>query len=527
MKIIYVFIYLMLSLSISLEGENTCNLVYPGVDGKLVYIADYRGNTIIDFSRAGYMGGGVSLPEVSINEILYPIENQEDDTDRIQEAIDKVSCMTPVDGFRGAILLKRGVYRVAKSLKITASGIVLRGEGQDSDDTVLLATGKERRTLINIGGELKITEAEGSRRRIADSYVPWGTLTFSLESTEGFSVGDQIIIYRPSTTEWIHEIKMDRIKPRKGTKQWQPGSKDLKYERIITSIDGNTITLDAPVINAMEDKYGGGHVVRYQEEGRINQSGVENLRLISTYEKGKEDEDEDHAWTGIDLDNAANSWVRNVTIVHFARGIDIHENAIFITIQDCAVIKPVSGIRGRRRYPFPVKGQYCLVQRCYSSHARHAAATGSTTCGPNVFLDCLAEDTYNDTGPHQRWAAGILWDNLKGGGFNVQDRGNWGTGQGWAGAQQVFWNCETSSICIQKPPTAQNYAIGCTGEKSQGRFKDRQPGHYESHGTHVVPRSLFLKQLEDRLGTQAVENVTIEEQRNGTIFHLLKRRLYQ
>jgi hypothetical protein len=100
-----------------------------------------------------------------------------------------------------------------------------------------------------------------------------------------------------------------------------------------------------------------------------------------------------------------------------------------------------------------------------------------------------------------------------------------GSGHGWAGAQQVFWNCETSSICVQQPPTAQNYAIGCTGMVSKGSFGGRKPGYYESHDTHVAPRSLYLKQLEDRLGASAVKNITIEEQRNGSIYDWLKKRL--
>ena len=111
--------------------------------------------------------------------------------------------------------------------------------------------------------------------------------------------------------------------------------------------------------------------------------------------------------------------------------------------------------------------------------------------------------------------------------FNAQDRGNWGTGHGWAGAQQVFWNCQASSICVQQPPTAQNYAIGCKGKIDKGRFQDRNPGYYESHGEHVKPRSLYLRQLEDRLGSRAVENVTTDAQRNGTIYHVLKKELAQ
>jgi hypothetical protein len=38
--------------------------VYPGPDGKLVYNADEQGNTIPDFSHAGYRGGGAPIPSV-------------------------------------------------------------------------------------------------------------------------------------------------------------------------------------------------------------------------------------------------------------------------------------------------------------------------------------------------------------------------------------------------------------------------------------------------------------------------------
>ncbi|VGO18852.1 hypothetical protein [Pontiella sulfatireligans] len=279
-------------------------------------------------------------------------------------------------------------------------------------------------------------------------------------------------------------------------------------------------------MNAMEDIYGGGYVYPFKEDGRSILVGIEHLRLVSEYEKGKEDRDEVHAWIGITL-NSKHSWVRNVTTVHFSHGVYLGRSAKFVTVQDCACLKPVSLIIGGRRYPFCVSGQYCLVQRCYSDHSRHAEATSSLVSGPNVFLDCLADNTHADTGPHHRWAVGILWDNLKGGQFNAQDRGNLGSGHGWAGALQVFWNCETSSICVQEPPSAQNYAIGCTGRISRGRFKDRKPGHYESHGKHVEPRSLYLKQLEDRLGTRAVEHVTTKAQRVGSIYEALRRELAQ
>ena len=81
-----------------------------------------------------------------------------------------------------------------------------------------------------------------------------------------------------------------------------------------------------------------------------------------------------------------------------------------------------------------------------------------------------------------------------------------GSGHGWAGANYVAWNCEGSIVC-QRPPTAQNWTIGFVGKKSKPAFEGRPDGYFESFGIHVVPRSLYLKQLEDRLGKTAVAAV--------------------
>src|SRR4051812_45263967 len=87
----------------------------PGADGKLAYKADARGNTIPDFSRAGYGGGGVRLPQVPVVATLEP-QAAGDDTARIQAALDEVGRRPPDNrGLRGALLLRRGVYRVEGS----------------------------------------------------------------------------------------------------------------------------------------------------------------------------------------------------------------------------------------------------------------------------------------------------------------------------------------------------------------------------------------------------------------------------
>ena len=41
-------------------------MVAIGPDGTLIYAKDARGNRIPDFSRCGYMGGGVTLPTPAV-----------------------------------------------------------------------------------------------------------------------------------------------------------------------------------------------------------------------------------------------------------------------------------------------------------------------------------------------------------------------------------------------------------------------------------------------------------------------------
>ena len=59
---------LLLGLAVSSAAQTgpRSGLVYPGADGRLVYTPDELGNTIPDFSQAGYLGGAESTPEVPV-----------------------------------------------------------------------------------------------------------------------------------------------------------------------------------------------------------------------------------------------------------------------------------------------------------------------------------------------------------------------------------------------------------------------------------------------------------------------------
>src|SRR5207244_837521 len=89
---------------------------HVGSDGKLAYQALPAGDRIMDFSSAGYMGGGVALPEVPVRKTVRP--SGDDDTAAIQAALDEVAALVPVGGFRGAVLLERGEFHCGAALTL-------------------------------------------------------------------------------------------------------------------------------------------------------------------------------------------------------------------------------------------------------------------------------------------------------------------------------------------------------------------------------------------------------------------------
>lgn len=462
-------------------------------NGKLVYTKDSLGDIIPDFSKVGYHQGG-ELPAVDVvKTISAPLGGNVDVL--LQKAIDEVSQLPPNSkGIRGALLLKKGIYHIQGTINISEGGIVLLGEGDNEEGTVLIAAGNEQRSLIKISGKSASIEVKGSKINIKNDYVPVGSFSFQLENTKGLKTGDLITIVRPSTENWIHDLKMDQIIERPGTKQWKAKEYDLKFERLITKIEGNSIWIDQPIVMAMDQKYGGGYVY-LTLSSRIKENGIGNILFKSEY---KSETDEDHGWYALQFGNCEDGWVRNVTSKYFGNGcVSMTGGSKYITVTDSKCLDAKSIITGGRRYSFSIGGQMCLVKNCETTEGRHDYVTGSRVCGPNVFYNCKASRTHADIGPHHRWCVGTLYDNITTDGeINVQDRGNMGSGHGWAGANQVLWNCKAKKVIVQSPwVSAKNWCIGLTGEQIQGKLIGRPNGEWEGlNQPGLVPASLYLAQ---------------------------------
>jgi hypothetical protein len=516
------------------ETPNYTSRVYPGYDGKLLYIPDDQGNTLPDFSHAGYKGGGVPLPYVAAKETLWAVEG--DAAPMIQAAIDRVSAL-PMDGhgFRGAVQLRLGYYELHSPLKIAASGVVLRGDNMGQTGTILVGlqaanvsyANRNDSNLIEIGGESAWEPDDNTMTAITDEYVPVGARSFRVKSAKGYNIGDTILVRRHGNQDWIHELGQDLE-----NKQWRWEPFTMQWDRVVTAVDGNAISVDAPITFAVNSKWGGGEIVKYASPGRVKNVGIENLRGVSDYDQtvrtieyGNIDRipyfgdeyysDENHYWNFIAIDNCENVWVRNVTAIHFGRSaVSVRDGAKWVTVQDCVSLEPVSRRHGGRRFTFQISGQLTLMQRCRSEKGRHSFVLGGRgACGPNVFLDCTVTFPYNSSEPHGGFVTGSLFDNVH---APLTARFWKEISIGWAGANTVFWNCE-GPFLIQKPPTAQNFAFGHIGIHAtvyNTKFQDltKENGYIESWDKHVDPRSLYLTQLRERLGEDAVRAVAGPDQ---------------
>jgi hypothetical protein len=516
------------------DFPNTTSLVYPGTDGKLVYAADSLGNVIPDFSNAGYKAAGVIIPTVPVKVTVWPVAG--DNSDNVQAAIDKVSAM-PRDaaGFRGAVLLMHGMFTLEKPIYIKASGVVLRGSGMSELGTQLFGktpnppAAARRSALINIEGAGGWVAQEETKQAITDNYVPVGAKTFNVVVGKGFKVGDKILFRRHGNEAWIKELGQDTLSV--GRYRWRPFT--ITYDRVIVEVKGNSITVDAPIFCAVETRWGGGEIVKYDDPGRIEQVAVENLRGISDYnptvrtrnygnmdrgsvgggaQQYESDEyysDENHYFNFINISNAKNCWVRNMTALHFGSSVvQTMASTKWITVQDCESWEPVSVRAGARRFTYQLNGQLSLVQRCFSQKGRHSFVMQTSSSSGNVFFNSEAVAPFSSSEPHANWVNGALYDNVK---APLTARFWKDITIGWAGANIVFWNCE-GDFLIQRPPTAQNYSFGHVGVASVIFNRALQElskpnGYVESVDRHVAPKSLYLTQLKERLGAQAVNNI--------------------
>ena len=469
-------------------------------DDRITYLDDEQGNRILDFSYCGYKSSEQDIPDV--RNTVFVSWTAGDNTARIQRAIDYVASLVPdASGFRGAVLLDQGEFSLSESLRIAASGIVLRGVNKEK--TILLKKGVDRGALIYMEGTDDLNTLD--TLQVLSKYVPVNARTLEVASGTSLRKGDRVMVNRPSEKDWIASLGCDIFGGGIGALGWKEGDMDLSWDRTVTEVNGNQITLDAPLTVALNATYGTSTVTVYQWNGRIRNCGVENMTLISDYDK-RYPKDEDHCWTGISIEDAEDCWVRRVNFKHFAgSAVIVQRTGSQITVEDCISREPVSEIGGMRRCTFYTLGQQTLFQRCYSEHGIHDFAAGYCAAGPNAFVQCDSYESLNFSGSIDAWACGLLFDvvNIDGHNLSFKNLGQDKNGAGWNTANSLFWQCTAAEIeCYTPAKDAMNRAYGCWAQFSGD-------GEWAQSNNHVQPRSIFYAQLEERLQKKCAERARI------------------
>jgi hypothetical protein len=402
---------------------------------------------------------------------------------------------------------------------------VLRGSGSGAGGSTIRMSGG-RHTAINAGaGRGRVNpppiddeelpsqgeSAGGGQSLIADSYVPSGADSFTIADSKGFSVGDTIEIRHAVTAAWVEFMGMDTLTRNGRPQTWIRAGTTIPIERRIASVSGNRITLDVPLSDSLDSKYlnpPGTAVVKVRPPSRLTQIGIEHLHIESPPQQVNHTEE---LYTAMRV-SGQDCWVRDVVIDETMNSVGIGGRRI--TLENVTVNRKALHLGASKPAEFAPNGDQILLNRC-SVNADNVwfAATGGGHSGPIVFLNCTFCGNGHIEG-HMRWTTGMLLDNcsLPDGGIDFKNRGAMGSGHGWGMGWAVAWNCIAKSYVVQQPPGACNWAIGCIGERElMSRPFDTTPklpeGTFDSYGKPVGPQSLYLAQLSERLGPQALKNI--------------------
>lgn len=462
-------------------------------DGKLQYATDQGGNRILDFSYCGYRNSNEMIPDV---EVVYTLSPSENDSFTIQGHIDALAARPlNAQGVRGAILLTEGTYYLDEPLRITASGIVLRGV--DKEKTVLVKRGVDRGAIIYIEGVDDRTF--GEELAVTSDHVAVGATSFEVASTEGLKVGQQVLVeQQPVARPRGRDVEITPAMQR----AFGPGNVRLGWDRTVTAIEGNRVTLD----DALTVELGLRPVVvkPYTWAGRIDEIGVEHLTLVSDYDKAYP-MDENHAWTGVWINNAEDCWVRQVDFKQLAgSAVAIQRDARRVTVSDCQSLEPVSEIAGSRRRSFFTLGQHTLFVSCYSEHGQHDFSAGINAPGPNAFVQCDSYLSTGFSGSTGSWACGLLFDvvNINGHDLSFKSLDRTHARAGWNTANSVAWQCTAAGIeCYAPVGYGMNYANGSWATICGN-------GIITNSDEFVKPYSLFRAQLAERVGMELAQQIT-------------------
>lgn len=477
------------------------------------------GGFLHDFSYAGYHRSEVPLAAawpgavVDVTDFGASVD-ADDNTAAFQAAIDALP-----DG--GAVEIPAGTWRLAGTLTVTASGVLIRGAGIDA-------------TRLHFAGATGDTAAIAFRGAPVDTpAVPLATdgaprsHTVTLADASGFAPGDHVLLDWEITAAFVADHGMAGI--------WDTGSngalgqRKVFFRREITAVDGDTVTLDVPLRYPALVRDG---AALRQDVGALAECGVEGLSLATAIDEADAlAHPRRHA---LGMYGVRDCFVRNVGT--FAP--DGHEDHLRsggveivgskrVTVATSSMAHAQHKGDGGAGYAFEVSASSdVLFADDEARDVRHGFIQNwDFGASGLVFVRCSAEDDVavnpGFTVPgrselHHRLAIATLFDATRDtAGFAAYNRGEESSNAGHAGTETVFWNVAGAGpeSRLSSYQVGRGYVIGTTDltalvvpdlvDAVLGAAEGTDPVDWlegVDAGATLEPASLFEDQLARRLG---------------------------
>ena len=493
-----------------------------------------------DFSYAGYHQGEKEIPVIqnnilNVTEAPYNADNTgtADVTLILQNALNDVG-----QSGGGVVYLPPGTYKVnpgsgETALRIQYDNTVLRGAGTDSTFIYNINSNMRQKNIIWLMGDWCTWATENGTVSKLRSDLMYPTRVIPVQSVNGFSKGDDIIIRTDGTPEFIAEHEMSGI--------WTDSAVRLMFLRKIDSInvEKNIIYIDSPTRYYMKTR---DNARIYHAKQHITECGIENLS-IGNQQNDKQGWDEEtytepgtgayevHASHAILLKYAQNCWIKNVnTYKPLSNTLDIHvlsnclliEQSRGVTVDSCFFQKPQYEGGGGNGYMFTLQSNDCIIKNSRANDSRHNFDFKYPYSNGNVIYNCVGENSKYASDFHMYLSMANLFDN-----FTVDKDylessfrpygGN--VIHGYSSTQSVFYNTTgkayhpAKEYIIESRQFKHGYVIGTSGTANQVKLDpvDGIMGSYTykttprdfaegiGKGNELFPKSLYLDQLERRL----------------------------
>jgi hypothetical protein len=411
-----------------------------------------------DFSFAGYHSGEAPIPDVPIVANVRDFgavgDGVTDDTQAIVNAIAAASG-------QGAVFIPEGRYIVHRYLSIYDSNTVLRGAGREQTTLYFPDHLADMRGPGNTpvgtpyyawhGGVVWVQgRQDGQHLANVSAGALRGDTQLTLSTTAGISVGQLVELFQtdPSTTDHSLGSRIHADQPLTPDPLASNRIYTDRFVSRVTAIEGDTITLERPLRLDVELRWLPA-IRSYRPT--IEEVGIEGLtfEFPAVPYPGHQFE---LGYNGIQINDAANSWIRDVGFVNADSGVFL-DGTRFSTVQGVSFNASPERAIFFGSFGF-VNGHHAVVARgswdnlitdfdvvapFVHDMTVSAGASGNVFSrgrGTNLALD------HHGTGPFEN-----LYTELDLGlGTRTWASGAGAAGSGRTGARQTYWNLRADTL---------------------------------------------------------------------------------